>query len=103
MTRKGALIFARALGDETRQRIMEFCCCEWRSVGEIAEKMQVSQPTVSHHLALLREAGLVDVREEGRQTFYTLNQDRVVSCCGQILQTLAPESEVTQDLARRTK
>lgn len=95
MSRKSPLEFARALGDQTRQRIMEFCCCEWRSVGEIAEKMKVSQPTVSHHLAVLKEAGLVEVREEGRQTFYTLNQNQVVSCCGQIIQVFAPDSEVS--------
>ena len=45
--------------------------------------MDVSQPTVSHHLAILRDAGLVDIREEGKQTFYTLNQERVAVCCGQ--------------------
>ncbi len=66
--------FAKALADETRQKIMEFCCCEWRSVGEITDEIGVAQPTVSHHLAILRDAGLVNVREEGRQTFYTLNQ-----------------------------
>lgn len=95
MSGKSPLEFARALGDKTRQRIMAFCCCEWRSVGEIAENMKVSQPTVSHHLAVLKEAGLVEVREEGRQTFYTLNQNQVVSCCGQIIQVFAPDSEVS--------
>ena len=92
--------FAKALADETRQRIMQFCCCEWRSVGEITDKMGVAQPTVSHHLAILREAGLVDVREEGRQTFYTLNQDRVVFCCGQLMSAFAPEQQATRDIIK---
>ena len=87
--------FAKAMADETRQKIMSCCCCAWRSVGELVEEIGVSQPTVSHHLAILREAGLVDVRHEGKQTFYTLNQGRVVSCCGQIMAVFAPEEKAT--------
>ncbi|MDL1909624.1 winged helix-turn-helix transcriptional regulator [Chloroflexi bacterium CFX6] len=89
------VLFAKAIADETRQKIMSACCCRWLSVNEIVEKMEVSQPTVSHHLAILREAGLVDVREEGKQTFYTLNQERVAYCCGQLMIKFAPESETT--------
>jgi len=89
------VLFAKAIADETRQKIMSECCCCWLSVNEIVEKMDVSQPTVSHHLAILRDAGLVDIREEGKQTFYTLNQERVAVCCGQIMLKFAPESETT--------
>jgi DNA-binding transcriptional ArsR family regulator len=56
------VLFAKALADETRQKIMKLCCCNWLSVGWIVERLNVTQPTVSHHLAILREAGLVDVR-----------------------------------------
>jgi ArsR family transcriptional regulator len=83
--------FAKALADGTRQKIMELCCCEWRSVTEIVEAVNVSQPTVSHHLGILRRAGLVDVREEGKNTFYMLNQKMVSYCCGQLMQVFAPE------------
>lgn len=100
MTKPSSVDFAKALADETRQKIMQFCCCEWRSVGEITDKMGVAQPTVSHHLAILRDAGLVNVREEGRQTFYTLNQDRMVVCCGQLMTSFAPESQATQTMIR---
>lgn len=94
------VLFAKAIADETRQKIMSVCCCGWLSVNEIVEKMNVSQrlsqPTVSHHLAILREAGLVDVREEGKQTFYSLNQERLVVCCGQLMIKFAPETETTE-------
>jgi DNA-binding transcriptional ArsR family regulator len=93
------VLFAKAIADETRQKIMGLICCNWLSVNEIVEKLDVSQPTVSHHLAILREAGLADVREEGKQTFYTLNQERVVVCCGQIMLKFAPESETTKKIA----
>lgn len=95
MSKSNPVEFAKAIADATRQEIMQLCCCEWCSVGEITEKLEVSQPTVSHHLAILREAGLVEIRSEGKQTFYTLNQGRVVECCGQLMQVFAPEEKAT--------
>jgi DNA-binding transcriptional ArsR family regulator len=83
--------FAKALSDPTRQKIMKLCCCEWRSVGELADELNVTQPTVSHHLAFLREANLVHIRPEGRQTFYALNQGSVASCCGVLMLNFAPD------------
>jgi ArsR family transcriptional regulator len=90
------VLFAKAIADETRQKIMSACCCNWLSVNEIVEKMNVSQPTVSHHLAILREADLVNVREEGKQTFYSLNQEHIAVCCGQIMLKFAPEEKATE-------
>ena len=84
--------FAKALADPTRQEIMGLTCCQWMNVGEIVEAVGVSQPTVSHHLAILREADLVTTRNEGKHTYYSLNQQNVVSCCGQIMQIFAPET-----------
>ena len=43
---KNTVNFAKALADETRQKIMSLCCCKWLSVGEIVEALHVSQPTV---------------------------------------------------------
>ena len=73
---------------------MRLCCCEWRSVGDLAQALGVSQPTVSHHLAVLRDANLVRARPEGRQTFYTLNQDQVAVCCGTLMLRYAPDVAV---------
>lgn len=98
--------FAKALADETRQKIMKLCCCEWCSVTEIVEKLNatqpITQPTVSHHLAVLRDCGLVNVRHEGKQSFYTLNQERVVACCGQLMVKFAPEVEATNFITRNS-
>jgi ArsR family transcriptional regulator, arsenate/arsenite/antimonite-responsive transcriptional repressor len=92
--------FGRAIGDATRQEIMRFCCCDWRSVGAVAVEVKVSQPTVSHHLAVLREAGLVKSRKDGKQVFYTLDQRRVVSCCGKLLFAFAPDEKATKSIRR---
>ncbi len=96
MTTPSVVLFAKAIADGTRQKIMSECCCKWLSVTEIVEKLDVTQPTVSHHLAILRDAGLVNVREEGKQTYYTLNQERVASCCGQLMIKFAPETKATE-------
>ncbi len=101
MSKSTPVDFAKALADATRPQIMRLCCCEWLSVNDIVAKTKVAQPTVSHHLAILRDAGLVKVRREGRQTFYTLNQDAVVMCCGLIMSAFAPEQNVTQEVAKR--
>jgi len=97
------VLFAKAIADETRQRIMSECCCCELSVSQIVEKIGFSQPTISHHLAILRDANLVNVREEGKQTFYTLNQDHIAVCCGQIMVKFAPESVTTENLLKTIK
>ena len=94
----GPVEFAKAIADGTRQEIMRACCCSWLSVGELVDQIKVKQPTVSHHLAILRAAGLVRVRHEGKQTFYTLDQNRMVSCCGQLMTVFAPEEQATATL-----
>ncbi len=97
------VLFAKAISDETRQKIMNLCCCDSLSVNEIVEKLDVSQPTVSHHLAILREADLVTVREEGKQSFYSLNQENVAICCGQLMIKFAPETITTEKLLKTIK
>jgi DNA-binding transcriptional ArsR family regulator len=56
--------------------------------------LDVTQPTVSHHLGVLRSAGLVAVRRQGKQVFYTLNQDRLADSCCQLAEKFAPERKV---------
>lgn len=88
-----SVVFAKALADETRQAIMRHLCCMWRSVNDLVDLLggRVNQPTVSHHLKKLEEADLVQVRYEGRQHLYTLNQERITLCCGKLLSAFAPE------------
>ena len=86
------ITFGKALADETRQRIMERLCCGELCVSDlVAELGNVSQPTVSHHLQILKVAGLVSTRREGKQIYYTLRQDAIANCCCVIVQQLAPD------------
>src|SRR5215217_2432603 len=88
-----AVIFAKALADETRQEIMTHLCCVWLNVSEIETKLEgkVNQPTISHHLKKLEDADLVQVRQEGRFRYYTLNQERMTVCCGALVRQFAPD------------
>jgi DNA-binding transcriptional ArsR family regulator len=61
-----------ALADPTRRRIVELLAEEERSAGEIASHFPTSRPGVSRHLRVLREAGLVQVREDGQRRVYSL-------------------------------
>jgi DNA-binding transcriptional ArsR family regulator len=92
--------FAKAIADDTRQQIMRMCCCERLTVSEITGKIGVSQPTVSHHLAILRDAELVTAEREGRETYYSLNCERITVCCGKLMLAFAPQEPVTQTVQR---
>jgi ArsR family transcriptional regulator, arsenate/arsenite/antimonite-responsive transcriptional repressor len=92
------VLFSKAIADDTRQKIMNLLCCNWLPVNAVVAKLDVSQPTVSHHLAILRQAGLVNMREEGKQTFYTLNQEHVSFCCGQLMIKFAPQDKTTVEM-----
>jgi len=85
------LEFGKALADETRQKIMKVCCCRKLTVTEIVAQIDVTQPTVSHHLKVLRDAGLVLTERRGKEIYYTLNQNRVVNGCCQVADAFAPD------------
>jgi len=62
----------RALADPTRRAIFERLCREGeKTVGVLTDRAGVSQPVVSRHLGVLKRAGLVRDRHEGRQTHYS--------------------------------
>ncbi len=62
----------RALSDPTRRALFERLCLDGeKTVGALTDGAGVSQPVVSRHLGVLREAGLVHDRHEGRQTHYS--------------------------------
>lgn len=64
-----------ALGDEHRQRILlTFERGEHLTVGQIAAVSTLSRPTVSHHLKLLREAGVLETEKVGKEVFYWVNK-----------------------------
>ncbi len=63
----------RALGDETRLRILHLLVGSEVCVCDLAAQLDVTQPLLSHHLKTLREVGLVRARRDGRWTHYSLD------------------------------
>jgi DNA-binding transcriptional ArsR family regulator len=67
----------RALGDETRLRILKLLAGRDLYLTEIAQQLELSKPTIKHHLALLRSAGLVTITESGTVVYYSLRRNRL--------------------------
>lgn len=80
----------RTLADPTRRALFERLCREGeQTVGALTAQAGISQPAVSKHLGILKQAGLVSDRHEGRQTHYSAQ-----------LKALAPLVDWTQQMAR---
>lgn len=62
-----------ALGDPTRRQIVELLAGGEKSAGEIGARFALTQPGVSRHLRVLREAGIVTVRPQAQQRIYSLD------------------------------
>ena len=69
----------RALGDETRLRLLELLTTGERTVADLMEATGLGQSLVSHHLRSLREAGLVTTRRDGRWIHYGTSQSAIAS------------------------
>ena len=72
------------LGDGTRLAIFESLADRPRAVGELADLLPVSRPAVSHHLKVLKAAGLVTERAEGTRRIYRLNPEGVAALRDQL-------------------
>ena len=68
-----ALLLFHAIGDLTRRRMLDLLLRSERSVTELSRPFRMSQPAISQHLRILREADLVKTRREGRRRLYRVN------------------------------
>ena len=64
-----------AIAEPRRRHILEFVAAEERSVSEIAAALELGQPSVSKHLQVLRDVGLVTQRKDGRSVMYRTNAE----------------------------
>ena len=63
----------KALNDKTRREILELLKKSDLTAGEIADQFNITKPSISHHLDLLKQAGLVQAVKEGQYIYYSLN------------------------------
>lgn len=69
--------FFKIFGDATRIRILQILLGNEKNVGELAEELEMSQSAVSHQLRVLRQNDLVKYRKEGKEVFYSLDDEHV--------------------------
>lgn len=93
-----------AIGDETRQHLilemMRMGNCNGVRVGEIAEKTHLSRPAVSHHLQIMKNAGIVKIRKEGTKNYYYF--DPGMASFEKLISTLRFAMDISKDLPDRT-
>lgn len=63
----------KALSDPSRRKILHLLKKQDLSAGEIADQFNMTKPSISHHLNLLKQANLVDAEKKGQQVIYSLN------------------------------
>lgn len=99
--KESLLDMLKALADESRLALLRLLNEGERTVGDLAHQVDLGEPTVSHHLARLRVAGLVTLRMAGNQRFYRVNDTGLVrfkQLAAEIEQSaLIPEPVVSDD------
>ena len=71
---KMARVF-KALGDENRIKILTLLHTGVRCACRLLEALNISQPTLSHHMRILQDAGLVSARKDGKWIYYSLSEE----------------------------
>lgn len=94
-----------ALGDENRQHLilemMQIEQCGGVRVGEITARTHLSRPAVSHHLRILKEAGILKVRKEGTKNYYYFDEN--TQTMEALLQMLTHAKEIMEQLPGRSE
>ncbi|MFP4020246.1 MAG: ArsR/SmtB family transcription factor [Halanaerobium sp.] len=67
----------KAIADENRLQMINLLSCETLCSCHFVNILEISQPNVSHHLKILKEAGLIEASKRGRWIDYTLNEDNI--------------------------
>jgi DNA-binding transcriptional ArsR family regulator len=93
----------KALADPTRFRmVQEIAAAGELSCGEVAEHFDVSQPTISHHLKMLADAGILLKRSSGKHHYTSINQVLLKRLVDLIPERLAPEAKRERPARKRT-
>lgn len=101
---QGSRELLTALGDEMRQHIvlvmMQSGDCSGLRVNEIADKTSLSRPAVSHHLQILKNAGILKMRREGTKNYYYFDED--TGAIEQLIVTLEHAKKIMGSLPDRS-
>jgi DNA-binding transcriptional ArsR family regulator len=84
----------KALADPTRRQILQDLKGRELSAGEIVSRFEISAPSISRHLGVLKAAGLVTERKDANRIIYSLVEERLALCVGNFLSVVCPEQIV---------
>lgn len=94
-----------ALGDENRQHLMlemiRIGDCSGARVGTITEKSHLSRPAVSHHIQILKDAGLLKLRREGTKNYYYFDAD--MTALNKLIHMLEHAKQIMEQLPDRSE
>ena len=93
--------YFKAFSDPTRLQILKILADKELTVNEIADRVGLSQPTISRHLGLLRDADIVIDRREGQRVYYSLNKKVILNCCNGFCDCLAIDVRVESKKRRK--
>ena len=85
--------FFKAVADPSRVKMMLLIGKKELTVSEICKHFKMKQPSISHHLGILKNARIVESRKEGKEVFYKLNSCCVSSCCGDFMKRFSGDSK----------
>lgn len=83
----------RALGQETRYKILKLLCSQSLSVDELRRALQISQPAISQHLKILKEAGLIRISKKGRLSLCHVDRSLVLELVEHLKRLIAARVE----------
>ena len=89
----------KTLSDPKRQMMISELRSGEKTVGDIAEAVGIAQPAASHHLAILRERGVVEARREGASVYYCLTDDMIGVACDLVHQVLLRQLQRNRKMA----
>lgn len=92
--------FLKVLAHPLRLRILELLRQGEQSVGQFAQGLSVDQPTVSRHLGILKQGGLVAARQDGALVFYRLQNEETVQLLQQLTALLKRKLQVDRALLK---
>ena len=95
--------FLKVLAHPLRLRILELLGQGEQSVGQFAQGLSVDQPTVSRHLGILKQGGLVTTRQDGASVIYRLQNEETVRLLQQLTELLKRKLRVDQELLKNVE
>jgi DNA-binding transcriptional ArsR family regulator len=92
-------LLCKTFSDPTRLMIISELRSGEKSVGELVDALQSPQAVISHHLAVLRDRGVVKVRREGVSRYYSLTNLKIINACDLVHEILLEQAANNREMA----